>query len=87
MLSHIKCLKSSALCKAGNYNQALRIRSPACWNIVLTSRSIAHNDKSTRHETRSIHPSESMAESLVNRCPQNIQPYLKLMRVDRPIGG
>ena len=86
MFSYIKCLKSSVLCKAVNYHQALRTTSP-CWNIVFsTSRSIVQNERSAKHETKSIHPSMSMAENLVNKCPQNMQPYLKLMRVDRPIG-
>ena len=37
-------------------------------------------------QTSSVRPADAVAAALVDRAPPNIQPYLRLMRLDRPIG-
>ena len=37
-------------------------------------------------QTSSLRPADAVAAALVDRAPPNIQPYLRLMRLDRPIG-
>jgi len=37
-------------------------------------------------QTSSLRPADAVAAALVDRAPPTIQPYLRLMRLDRPIG-
>ena len=37
-------------------------------------------------EPQAPKPADAVAASLVDRAPPKIQPYLRLMRLDRPIG-
>src|SRR6201986_218915 len=37
--------------------------------------------------TVELKPSDAIPETWVDRAPQNIRPYLRLMRLDRPIGA
>ena len=37
-------------------------------------------------EPQALRPADAVAAALVDRAPLNIQPYLRLMRLDRPIG-
>jgi hypothetical protein len=87
----------SCLFKPG-YNAASRPCSPlrcsSCHRTQLTSvtkYSSTYFTKSCQNNDRIIGPmslhSRSLSSSLlVDKAPQGIQPYLRLMRLDRPIG-
>jgi hypothetical protein len=87
----------SCLFKPG-YNAASRPCSPlrcsSCHRRRLTSVKIyssAYFTKSCQNDDRKLGPmnlqSRSLSSSLlVDKAPQGIQPYLRLMRLDRPIG-
>jgi len=42
--------------------------------------------KTMSSEPQALKPADAVAASLVDRAPPKVQPYLRLMRLDRPIG-
>jgi hypothetical protein len=55
------------------------------WNgTVYSTSKFVHSDK--QHNEKQQFVKIRLAEKLVDSCPKQIQPYLKLMRIDRPIG-
>lgn len=71
----LRCEVKSTLIKYKSQN-LIRIKS-------TTASTVLPND----NKSSGVPVKEKLAARIVNSAPQNIQPYLKLMRLDRPIGS
>ena len=52
----------------------------------LLSRKIRTNESPDFSEKVFAEPTHNLAFKMVQNCPERVRPYLKLMRIDRPIG-
>ena len=71
---------------------ARRIVRPGRFDAIVRSArrdTIKDGPAITYHDAKQftpLRPADAVAAALVDRAPAKIQPYLRLMRLDRPIG-
>lgn len=91
---HIRCLYSSNQFKISASNQILLqddlLKRKKLHKVSEVSTStfkyLRTNVSQNNSEKGFTEPTHNFAFKMVRSCPASIQPYLKLMRIDRPIG-
>ncbi|KAL0273408.1 UNVERIFIED_CONTAM: hypothetical protein PYX00_006076 [Menopon gallinae] len=80
---------STQLCYSEKVSQRTASHGSSCQDSSLGSRLDLKekNVYTVQKETHTIQNQKSIAALLVNSSSANIKPYLKLMRIDRPIGS
>ncbi|XP_013791291.1 4-hydroxybenzoate polyprenyltransferase, mitochondrial-like [Limulus polyphemus] len=69
------------------FNKHFNSEHRVCISVLKSSQDCVRSKRETHHAVSmsGVYP-KTLAESLVHSMPGSIQPYLKLMRIDRPIG-